>query len=137
MYLHTQKITSVALFLRDFNEKSKYNFILKHFFFLSGQYHQIKTAKVKGHLQRNSSIRSEEYRVVGDFEHSIGISRWAKLKQGPPCICVFAILEFSCNIYHLSLDFFYYYCWENSPIVQKRICHFMISTLVSILVLIL
>ena len=74
----TQKINdykSVAIFIRDFNEKSKSNFILKHFFFLSGQYHQIKTAKVKGHLQRNSSIRSEEYRVVGDFEHSIGISR--------------------------------------------------------------
>ena len=77
--ISTQKINdykSVAIFIRDFNEKSKSNFILKHFFsFQASMYHQIKTAKVKGHLQRNSSIRSEEYRVVGDFEHSIGISR--------------------------------------------------------------
>ena len=70
--------------------------ILKiNFFFSCVPLIQFKAAKVKGHLQRNSSIRSEEYRVVGDFEHSIGISRWAKLKQGPPCICVFAVVEFS------------------------------------------
>ena len=68
MYL---QISEIAAHLRDsINERSKTNTYSEHFFFLSG-----KASKVKGHLQRNSSIRSEEYRVVGDFEHSIGISR--------------------------------------------------------------
>ena len=84
---------------------------------------------------------SVEYRVVGDFEHSIGTSRWAKLKQQRPPRAIKGYQDwthYTCKawlwiinpIYHMGADhqLQFSYClmwalWAAGIALKKNYCY--------------